>query len=91
MTVKPRQSVKLTDPQTAFLNAEATSLGITIAELIRRIIDERRVRPAPRWHERADHAIRKQAMLEVARWLEADGLLREAEEIRTECNKVPNP
>lgn len=39
MTVKPRQSVKLTDPQTAFLNAEARALGITVAELIRRIID----------------------------------------------------
>ncbi len=40
MSIKqPRQSVKLTAPQTAFLDAEAQALGITVAELIRRIID----------------------------------------------------
>jgi hypothetical protein len=42
MTIQPRQSIKLTEPQTAFLDAEARALGITVAELIRRIIDEYR-------------------------------------------------
>jgi hypothetical protein len=40
-----RRSVLLTDPQTAFLNAEAARLGITVADLIRRIIDQHREAP----------------------------------------------
>lgn len=40
----PRFMVTLTRPQRAFLKAEAEKLGISIAELIRRIIDEYRER-----------------------------------------------
>lgn len=40
----PRFVVTLTTPQRAFLKAEADKLGIGIAELIRRIIDEYRER-----------------------------------------------
>lgn len=44
MSVKQsRQSIQLTEPQIAWLNAEARTLGITVAELLRRIIDERRL------------------------------------------------
>lgn len=32
----------LTEPQTAFLRAEAARLGLTISELLRRIIDRHR-------------------------------------------------
>jgi hypothetical protein len=37
-----RRSVVLTGPQAAFLQGEATRLGITVADLIRRIIDQHR-------------------------------------------------
>jgi hypothetical protein len=37
-----RRSILLTDPQIAFLQAEAARLGITVADLIRRIIDKHR-------------------------------------------------
>lgn len=37
-----RRSIVLTDPQAAFLQAEAMRLGITMADLIRRIIDQYR-------------------------------------------------
>jgi hypothetical protein len=35
----PKKQVSLTDPQLAFLEAEAGRLGISINDLIRRIID----------------------------------------------------
>lgn len=34
-----RQTVVLTDPQADYLKAEATRLGISVSDLIRRIID----------------------------------------------------
>lgn len=40
----PRQVLQFTVPQKAFLDAEAAKLGITVAELVRRIIDEYRER-----------------------------------------------
>jgi hypothetical protein len=42
MSAKPRTSVVLTDPQMAFLEAEAARLGITLGELVRRIVDQYR-------------------------------------------------
>jgi hypothetical protein len=36
---RTRQTVTFTKPQLAFLRAEAERLGITVADLIRRIID----------------------------------------------------
>ena len=39
MTTTVRQSVTLTEPQFAFLKAEAERLGITVSDLIRRIVD----------------------------------------------------
>lgn len=38
----PRLNVTLTAPQLAFLRGEAERLGITLGELIRRIIDAHR-------------------------------------------------
>jgi len=40
--VNNRRSIVLTDPQKFFLQAEAERLGISVADLIRRIIDEHR-------------------------------------------------
>jgi hypothetical protein len=37
-----RLNLTLTDPQIAYLTAEATRFGITIPDLIRRIIDQHR-------------------------------------------------
>jgi hypothetical protein len=37
-----RQSVTLTDPQLVFLKKEAKRLGISVSDLIRRIIDQYR-------------------------------------------------
>lgn len=37
-----RQSVTITKPQAEFLEAEAAKLGITVSDLIRRIIDQYR-------------------------------------------------
>lgn len=34
-----RMSIVLTDPQTAYLRKEAKRLGVSLAEMIRRIID----------------------------------------------------
>jgi hypothetical protein len=45
MSIKARQSMKLTEPQTSFLNTEAGTLGVTVAELVRRIIDQYRLNP----------------------------------------------
>jgi hypothetical protein len=45
MGIKARQSFKLTEPQTLFLNIGAGTLGVTVAELIRRIIDQYRLNP----------------------------------------------
>jgi len=42
----PRQVLQFTRPQLAFLRQEAGRLGLTVAELVRRIIDEHRLRPA---------------------------------------------
>ena len=42
MSTKPRTSVVLTEPQVAFLKAEAARLGITLGELVRRIVDQYR-------------------------------------------------
>lgn len=42
MTANARQSVVLTKPQIAFLKKEADQLGITVSDLIRRIIDKYR-------------------------------------------------
>jgi len=38
-----RMSLTMTDPQLAWLRREAKKLGITVADLIRRIIDQNRV------------------------------------------------
>ncbi len=37
-----KHMVSLTDPQAAYLKAEAQKLGISVADLIRRIIDQHR-------------------------------------------------
>lgn len=42
MSTSPRLSISLTEPQLAFLRAEAERLGISVADLIRRIIDQHR-------------------------------------------------
>ena len=42
MSAKPRTSVVLTEPQVAFLKAEAARLGTTLGELVRRIVDQYR-------------------------------------------------
>jgi len=42
MNTRTRQTITLTGPQTAYLKAEAEQLGITVAELVRRIIDRHR-------------------------------------------------
>jgi predicted DNA-binding ribbon-helix-helix protein len=39
---KPRQSVSLTDQQVDYLKRKAEDLGITVSDLIRRIIDQYR-------------------------------------------------
>lgn len=38
----PKQSIVFTAPQHAFLIAEATRLGVSVAELVRRLIDQHR-------------------------------------------------
>lgn len=43
MATTIRQSITLTRPQHEWLKAESERLGITIADLIRRLIDETRV------------------------------------------------
>lgn len=45
MSTTIRQSVTLTKPQMTFLKKEADKLGISISDLIRRIVDEYRARP----------------------------------------------
>lgn len=42
MSKMPRMSVSLTKPQRDFLEREAKRMGITVADLIRRIIDQYR-------------------------------------------------
>jgi hypothetical protein len=42
MSIKPCTSVVLTEPQMAFLKAEAARLGATLGELVRRIVDQYR-------------------------------------------------
>ncbi len=42
MAATARLSINLTPPQHAYLKAEAERLGITVADLIRRIIDQHR-------------------------------------------------
>ena len=42
MATTVRQSVTLTEPQFAFLKSEAERLGITVSDLIRRIVDQYR-------------------------------------------------
>jgi len=39
MATKTRHTVSLSDPQLAFLEKEAERLGISVSDLIRRIID----------------------------------------------------
>ena len=39
-----KRMISLTDPQAAYLKVEADKLGISVADLIRRIIDEHRAR-----------------------------------------------
>lgn len=39
MSTKDRMSISFTEPQLAFLRKEAARLGITIADLVRRIVD----------------------------------------------------
>ena len=41
-----KQSLVLTDPQAAYLKAEAERLGISVADLVRRIIDQHREKEA---------------------------------------------
>ncbi len=40
MSKAVRQTVTLTKPQAAYLKREAKRLGVTVSELIRRIVDE---------------------------------------------------
>lgn len=40
-----QQGVRLTDPQAEFLKREAGRLGISVSDLIRRIIDRHREEP----------------------------------------------
>ena len=40
--VMTKQMISFTDPQIEFLRAEAKSLGISVAELVRRIVDQYR-------------------------------------------------
>jgi hypothetical protein len=42
MSIKPCTSVVLTEPQMAFLKAEAARLGATLGELVRRIVGQYR-------------------------------------------------
>jgi predicted DNA-binding ribbon-helix-helix protein len=42
MSTTSRQSVTLTAPQIAYLRAEAERLGLTVSDLIRRIVDQHR-------------------------------------------------
>jgi predicted DNA-binding ribbon-helix-helix protein len=42
MAKTPRQSVTLTKPQMDYLKEESKRLGITVSDLIRRIIDQHR-------------------------------------------------
>jgi hypothetical protein len=49
---KQRRSVALTEPQTSFLREEAARLGITVGELLRRIIDEYRNKKRESQNER---------------------------------------
>jgi predicted DNA-binding ribbon-helix-helix protein len=44
MNTTVRQSITLTKPQMAFLKKEAAKLGISVSDLIRRIVDEHRAR-----------------------------------------------
>jgi hypothetical protein len=47
VTMAKRFNLTITDPQDAYLTAEAARLGITISDLIRRIIDEYRTAKDP--------------------------------------------
>jgi len=42
MTATPRITVTMSEPSLAWLNAEAARLGITVSELLRRIVDRER-------------------------------------------------
>lgn len=42
MTKGPRLSISLTPPQAEWLSVKSESLGITVAELVRRIVDQHR-------------------------------------------------
>ncbi len=42
MSTTHKRSIAFTAPQAAYLKAEAERLGITIADLVRRIIDQHR-------------------------------------------------
>ena len=42
MSTTKRQMVTLTAPQMDYLKAEASRLGVTVSDLIRRIIDQHR-------------------------------------------------
>jgi hypothetical protein len=44
-----KRMISLTEPQAAFLKEEAARLGISVADLIRRIIDQYR----REWYEKA--------------------------------------
>lgn len=37
-----KQTISFTDPQVAYLRAEAEKLGISLADMVRRIIDQHR-------------------------------------------------
>jgi hypothetical protein len=42
MPMMQKRMISFTAPQIAFLNAEAARLGISVADLVRRIIDQHR-------------------------------------------------
>jgi Arc/MetJ-type ribon-helix-helix transcriptional regulator len=42
MSHKPRMSIQFTEPQLDFLRAEANRLGISVADVVRRIVDRYR-------------------------------------------------
>lgn len=40
----PRQMIQFTEPQLQFLRAEALTLGVSVSELVRRVLDEHRAK-----------------------------------------------
>lgn len=45
LAMSHKQTITFTDPQASYLQREARRLGISLADLVRRIIDQYRVKP----------------------------------------------